>query len=74
MEAEAQSRRANRDKGNQMKTKWIEPTIEQRDVDYKAERAKEVPFLHLVKKVPRLPGQTLTQYVRQLKAFASWGH
>ena len=57
-----------------MKTKWIEPTIEQRDAEYKAARAKDVPFLHLVKRVPRLPGQTLTEYVKLLKTFAIWGH
>ena len=57
-----------------MKTKWIEPTIAQRNAEYVAQRNGAVKFTHLVGKVTRLPGETLTEYVKRLKLYAIWGH
>jgi hypothetical protein len=57
-----------------MKTKWVEPTIEQRNAEYAAQRNGDVRFIHLVAKVARLPGETLREYVKRLKLYAQWGH
>lgn len=57
-----------------MKIKWIEPTIEQRMAEYQESRRLDVNFAHLVKRAPRVDGETLTEYVKRLKLLIQCGY
>ena len=57
-----------------MKIKWIEPTIEQRMAEYRESRKLDVNFAHLVKRAPRVDGETLTEYVKRLKLLIQCGY